>query len=97
MGAPSFTPDPGYGALINKLANPPNPLTTLGQDAEALAAAKEFQAQNALTGIYQQSIDPQTGQVDLGEFNALARQNPAALWKFGESMRSAGAAQPGSP
>lgn len=91
MGAPSFTPDPGYGALINKLANPPNPLTTLGQDAEALAAAKEFQAQNALTGIYQQSIDPQTGQVDLGEFNALARQNPAALWKFGESMRSAGA------
>jgi hypothetical protein len=90
-GASSFAPDPGYGALINKLANPPNPLTTIGQDAEAISAAKEFQAQNALTGIYQQSIDPQTGQVDLGKFNALASQNPAALWKFGESMRSAGA------
>lgn len=84
------TPDPGTNALIQRLANPPNPLEQAGQSVNALTAVKEFAAQNALTGIYQQSIDPQTGQVDLGKFNALASQNPAALWKFGQTMQSAG-------
>lgn len=83
-------PDPGTAQLINRLANPPNPLEQVGQSMNALTALKEYQAQNALTGIYQQSIDPVTGQVDLGEFNMLARQNPAALWKFGQTMQSAG-------
>lgn len=91
MGASSYTPDPGYGALFQKLAGPPNPLTTVGQDAQAIDQVKQFQAKNALSNIYQQSIDPQTGQVDLGKFNALASQNPAALYNFGESMHSAGA------
>lgn len=84
------TPDPGTNALIQRLANPPNPLTQAGESINALANIKEFAAQNALTGIYQQSIDPTTGQVDLGKFNALASQNPAALWKFGQTMQSAG-------
>lgn len=84
------TPDPGTNALIQRLSNPPNPLEQAGQSINALGAIKEFAAQNALTGIYQQSIDPATGQVDLGKFNALASQNPAALWKFGQTMQSAG-------
>lgn len=84
------TPDPGTNALIQRLANPPNPLERAGQSINALTNIKEFAAQNALTGIYQQSIDPTTGQVDLGKFNALASQNPAALWKFGQTMQSAG-------
>lgn len=83
-------PDPGTGELINRLANPPNPVANLGPMVNTIDALKTLQAQNALTGIYQQSIDPTTGQVDLGKFNALARQNPAALYKFGDTMHSAG-------
>lgn len=85
-------PDPGYGALINRLANPPNPLTTLGQDAQALTAAKELQARNAMAGIYSQAIDPATGQLDLGKLNTLIGQNPAAAWMAGQNMQQAGQA-----
>ena len=85
MGAP----DPGYGVLFNKLANPPNPFEQLGQAANALSAAKQFQADRAVADAYKASVDPTTGAFDQGKFNALASQGPGS-WKFGDTMRSAG-------
>lgn len=83
-------PDPGTGALVNRLSNPPNPFETLGTMANSLTAARQFQADQAVANAYRQSVDPQTGAFDQGKFNALASQGPGA-WKFGDTMRSAGA------
>ena len=91
-GASSFAPDPGTNALIQRLANPPNPLVTLGQDVQAISAAKELQARNAMAGIYQQAIDPTTGELDQGKLNALIGANPAAAWMAGQNMQQAGQA-----
>jgi hypothetical protein len=88
-GASSFAPDPGYGALINKLANPPNPLTTLGTTVNALTAAKQFQANQAAANAYQQSVDPNTGQFDQNRFNALLSQGPGS-WNMGAQMEQSG-------
>ena len=82
--------DTGTAALINQLTNPPNPLAQFGQTIGVANALKQFQADKAIADIYGQSIDPQTGQVDLGKLNALAQGNPAALWKFGAQMQQAG-------
>lgn len=82
-------PDPGTGALVNRLSNPPNPFETLGTMANSLTAARQFQADQAVANAYRQSVDPVTGAFDQGKFNALASQGPGA-WKFGDTMRSAG-------
>lgn len=82
-------PDPGYGALINRLANPPNPLTTLGQDAQALSAARQFQADQAGAEAMRAATDPVTGQVDIGRANALMSQGPGA-WHMGQWMHDLG-------
>lgn len=77
-------------ALINQLTNPPNPLQQFGGTFDLANKVKEFQANQAIADIYGQSIDPTTGQVDFGKFNALARSNPAAMWKFGAQQQQAG-------
>jgi hypothetical protein len=82
--------DTGTGQLVNQLTNPPNPFDQYGKTLQFADQYKQFQANKAISDIYGQSIDPQTGQVDLGKFNALAQQNPAALWKFGAQMQQAG-------
>jgi hypothetical protein len=82
--------DTGTAQLINQLTNPPSPFEQYGKTLQFADQYKQFQANKAISDIYGQSIDPQTGQVDLGKFNALAQQNPAALWKFGAQMQQAG-------
>lgn len=85
-------PDPGAGALINRLANPPNPVETLGTMAQSLDAARQFQAKQAMAGIYSQAIDPTTGQLDMGKLNSLIGANPAAAYMAGQNMQQAGQA-----
>lgn len=84
-------PDPGTGALVNRLSNPPNPFETLGTMANALTAAKNFQAQQASAQAYQQSVDPTTGEVDLGKYKALMSQGPGAF-NFGPLVQQGGQA-----
>jgi hypothetical protein len=84
--------DPGTGALINRLANPPNPMQQLGQTIEGVSALRDFQAKQATADAYRQSVDPTTGQVDVGKFNALLSQNPAGAWNFGPAAQQAGQA-----
>ncbi|HEY2538228.1 MAG TPA: hypothetical protein VGI28_01820 [Stellaceae bacterium] len=81
--------DPGTGALINQLANPPDPMARVQTMYNALTAQKNFQAQQAAANAYQQSVDPQTGAFDMNKFNALTSQGPGA-WNFGETMKSSG-------
>lgn len=82
--------DTGWGPFVNSLTNPPNPLNQFGGTVDLANKVKDFQANKAIADIYGQSIDPETGQVDLGKFNALASQNPAAMWKFGAQQQQAG-------
>jgi len=84
--------DPGTGSLINRLANPPNPMQQLGQTIQGVSALKDFQARNAMAGIYSQAIDPTTGEVDQGLLNRLIGANPAAAWNAGPAMQQAGQA-----
>jgi len=80
------------GALVNRLMNPPNPMEQLGQTIQGVNALKDFQARNAMAGIYSQAIDPTTGEVDQGLLNRLIGANPAAAWNAGPAMQQAGQA-----
>src|SRR5215469_2894962 len=80
MAGPSYSPGPGFGDLVNRLANPPNPMQQLGQTVNALMAVKNFQAQQASAQAYQQSVDPTTGEVDLGKYKALMSQGARAAY-----------------
>jgi hypothetical protein len=72
--------DAGTNALINQLANPPNPFERLGQSMQGIAALKDFQARRATAGLYGQAIDPTTGQFDTGKFNALSALLALRSW-----------------
>lgn len=85
-------PDPGTSQLINRLANPPNPIEQAGQTINALTGIRDFQAKQAMGQIYSQSIDPTTGQLDIGKFNTLIGANPQAAWAAGPNMQQAGQA-----
>jgi|SRR5215469_2958817 len=91
MAGPSYSPGPGFGDLVNRLANPPNPMQQLGQTVNALMAVKNFQAQQASAQAYQQSVDPTTGEVDLGKYKALMSQGPGAF-NFGPLVQQGGQA-----
>lgn len=82
----------GTAALIQSLANPPNPLVTLGQDVQGVGAVRNFQAQQATAQAYQQSIDPQTGAFDQGKFNRLIASTPQGAWNAGPAIQQAGSA-----
>src|SRR5215475_3253865 len=79
------------GALVNRLMNPPNPMEQLGQTIQGVNALKSFQANQASADAYRQSVDPQTGEVDLGKYKALLSQGPGA-WLFGPQTEQAGRA-----
>jgi hypothetical protein len=81
------------GALINQLANPPmaNP-QYWGQQMSNLNALQDYSAKQATAEAYRQAVDPATGQLDPGKFNALVSQGPAA-WNAGPAMQQAGQAQ----
>jgi hypothetical protein len=59
---------------------------------EGLNALRDTQAKQAIAGIYQQSTDPVTGQVDPGKFNLLISRNPQAAWAAGPAMQQQGQA-----
>jgi|SRR5215469_7971603 len=83
--------DPGTGAFINQLMNPPNPFATAGQSAQGLNALMQLRADRAAADAYQQSIDPQTGQFDPGKFQSLLAQGgPGATFHLGATMEQAG-------
>jgi hypothetical protein len=77
------------GNYINQLMNPPDPNARFNSALQGLDAYKQFQAKQAAADAYRQSVDPTTGQVDQGRFNALMSQGTGA-WNLGESMRSIG-------
>jgi len=77
------------GALVNRLMNPPNPMEQLGQTIQGVNALKSFQANQASADAYRQSVDPQTGEVDLGKYKAIMSQGPGA-WLFGPQTEQAG-------
>jgi len=79
------------GSLVNRLMNPPNPMEQLGQTIQGVNALKSFQANQASADAYRQSVDPQTGEVDLGKYKALLSQGPGA-WLFGPQTEQAGRA-----
>jgi len=79
------------GALVNRLMNPPNPMEQLGQTIQGVNALKSFQANQASADAYRQSVDPVTGEVDLGKYKALLSQGPGA-WNFGPLVTSGGQA-----
>src|SRR5215475_11264918 len=79
------------GALVNRLMNPPNPMEQLGQTIQGVNALKSFQANQASADAYRQSVDPVTGEVDLGKYKALLSQGPGA-WLFGPQTEQAGRA-----
>jgi hypothetical protein len=85
--------DTGTAAMVNMLANPPNPFERAGQSIAGINALKDFQARQATAGLYGQAIDPATGQFDSGKFNALLQASPQALWNAGPAMQQAGTAQ----
>jgi len=83
--------DPGTGAFVNQLMNPPNPFATAGQSAQGLNALMQLRADRAAADAYQQSIDPQTGQFDPGKFQSLLAQGgPGATFHLGATMEQAG-------
>ena len=75
----------------------PTPVTAnpqfWNQGLEGLNALRDYQAKQATAQIYQQSIDPSTGQIDQGKFNALLAANPRAAWNAGAAMQQQGQAQ----
>lgn len=79
-----------FATELGAIANPQVP--TWGQMYNNLQTYRNFQAQNAISGIYQQSIDPTTGAFDAGKFNALIAQSPQAAWAAGPAMQQAGTA-----
>jgi len=79
------------GQLVNRLLNPPNPMDQLGKTIEGVNALKSFQANQASADAYRQSVDPQTGEVDLGKYKAIMSQGPGA-WNFGPQTQQAGQA-----
>src|SRR5215469_1300709 len=79
------------GAILNRLMNPPNPIDQIGGMANALTAVRNFQAQQASADAYRQSVDPTTGEVDLGKYKALLSQSPGAF-NFGPLVTSGGQA-----
>jgi hypothetical protein len=84
--------DPGTGALVNRLANPPNPFEQFGQTVNALTAARQYRAQEAVGEIYNRNIDPTTGQLNMGAFNADVARDPDARMFAGPTMQKAGEA-----
>lgn len=91
-------PDPGLGPLINRLANPPNPVETLGQDAQALDAVRQFQANQAGMQAYRAGLNPD-GTVDVGRFNNALISGPGAynagvaMQRMGQGIGSQGTGQ----
>src|SRR5215469_5967165 len=82
--------DPGTGAFVNQLMNPPNPFATAGQSAQGLNALMQLRADRAAQDAYQQSIDPQTGQFDIQGFNARLSQIPGGTFHMGQTMQESG-------
>lgn len=65
----------------------------MGNTVNLVGAVKDYQAKNALQGIYQNAIDPTTGAFDQQKFNLGVRNSPAALWNAGKEMEQSGQAQ----
>jgi hypothetical protein len=84
--------DSGTGALVNRLANPPNPFEQFGQTVNALTAARQYRAQEAVGEIYNRNIDPTTGTLNMGAFNADVARDPDARMFAGPTMQKAGEA-----
>lgn len=86
----------GTAALVNQLANPTsaNP-AYWGQQMNNLNALKDFAGDTATQRIMQQPgvVDPTTGQVNQGSFNALVSADPDASWKAAQRMQAQGQAQ----
>lgn len=81
--------DTGTSQLINQLTNPPNPMEKFGQTLNFAAGLKQFQANQAGADAYRQSIDPTTGALDMGKFNALMAAGPGA-YNLGAAMQQSG-------
>lgn len=81
--------DTGTSQLINQLTNPPNPMAQFGQTLNFAAGLKQFQANQAGADAYRQSIDPVTGALDMGKFNALMAAGPGA-YNLGAAMQQSG-------
>jgi hypothetical protein len=79
--------------FLNALANPPaaNP-QYWGQQMQNMNALQDYQAKQATAQAYQQSVDPNTGQIDQAKFNALLAGGPGA-WNAGAAMQQQGQAQ----
>lgn len=79
------------GQLVNRLMNPPDMGAQFAKGLETLNAWKQFQANQASADAYKQSVDPVTGEVDLGKYKSLLSQGPGA-WAFGPLVTSGGQA-----
>jgi hypothetical protein len=81
------------GALEQVFANPlaANP-NLFQQSLSNVTALRNFQARQAIANAYQQTINPQTGAVDQGRFNALMA-GPQASWAAPAAMAAQGQAE----
>ena len=82
------------GALEQVFANPlaANP-NLFQQSLSNVTALRNFQAQQAQANAYRQAINPQTGALDTGRYNALLAATPQGAWGMGPAMQQAGQAQ----
>jgi hypothetical protein len=82
------------GTNYNYLANPAVAAPNFYLNSlQGLQAYRDQQAQLATSQAYQQSINPQTGALDQGKFNALLASTPQGAWNIGPAMQQAGQAQ----
>lgn len=87
-------------SLYPQPSAPTNPLTTLSNAAGLVGQLNQnklFQQQNqarqAIGQSYQQSIDPQTGQLDTNKLLSIVANNPAAAFMAGDVAQQAQARQ----
>jgi hypothetical protein len=86
---PDVTVGAGYPTAASSPA--PDPLVTLGKVFQIQGAQQallnqqmEFKARQAMGPILQQSIDPQTGELDINKFLVHGAANPDVAWKMPE-------------
>lgn len=77
----------------NSMGNPIENLQRLAATQNAMNQnalfQQQFQARRALGPMYQQSIDPQTGQVDLNKLGTLVGSNPTTAFMAPQIMNEA--------
>jgi hypothetical protein len=71
----------------------PAPVPSAGDMVNQLTGIRDYQAKQATSDAYQQSIDPNTGAFDQGKFNALISSTPQGAWNAGPAMQQSGQAQ----